>query len=189
MLKAEARKFYRDKRMALSVAEKAKSDNLLLIQFQTVQFPFIHTLLTYWPIEENNEPDTHLFTDYIEFKNPALKILYPQSDFTNNMMQAIEVNVDTAFKKNEHNIHQPIDGTLINSTAIDMVFVPMIVCDQQGYRVGYGKGFYDKYLENCREDCIKAGFCYFGPIDKIDDRREFDIPLDICITPHNVYVF
>ncbi|MES1220214.1 MAG: 5-formyltetrahydrofolate cyclo-ligase [Bacteroidota bacterium] len=189
MLKAEARKLYKDKRKALSYPEKAKADDLLLIQFQTVQLPFIHTLLTFWPIEENNEPDTHLFTDYVEFKNPALRILYPQSDFTSNTMRAIEVNVDTAFKINQHNIHEPADGFKVNANIIDMVFVPMIVCDQQGYRIGYGKGFYDKYLTGCRDDCFKVGFSYFDPIDKIDDRHEFDIPLDICITPYNVYVF
>jgi 5-formyltetrahydrofolate cyclo-ligase len=189
MRKAEARKFYRDKRMVLSDPEKAKSDDLLLIQFQTVQLPFIHTLLTYWPIEENKEPDTHLFSEYIEFKNPALKILYPQADFTKNSMQAIEINSNTSFRKTKHHIHEPADGMVVHSTVIDMVFVPMLISDKEGYRVGYGKGFYDKYLADCRKDCIKVGFCYFEPIDKIDDRHEFDIPLNICITPYNVYVF
>ncbi|MEJ0106812.1 MAG: 5-formyltetrahydrofolate cyclo-ligase [Bacteroidota bacterium] len=189
MLKAEARNIYREKRKALSPAERAKMDDLLLIQFQTIELPFIHTLFSYWPIEENNEPNTHLFTDYIEFRNPALKILYPQSDFVNNTMQAIEVNADTPFERKEHGIHEPLTGIVTGAGMIDMVFVPMLTCDEEGYRVGYGKGFYDKYLEHCREDCIKAGFCYFEPVDKIDDRHKFDIPLDICITPYNVYVF
>ncbi|MCW3119154.1 MAG: 5-formyltetrahydrofolate cyclo-ligase, partial [Chitinophagaceae bacterium] len=173
MLKAEARKLYRNKRKDLSGPEKAKSDDLLLIQFQTVQLPFVHTLLTYWPIEENHEPDTHLFTGYIEFKNPALKILYPQSDFSKNGMRAIEVNVDTAFKLSKHNIHEPVDGIVVQPAAIDLIFVPMLISDKEGYRIGYGKGFYDKYLDKCREDFIKVGFCYFDPIDKIDDRHEF----------------
>jgi 5-formyltetrahydrofolate cyclo-ligase len=189
MLKAEARKIYREKRKALSPVERAKMDDLLLIQFQTVELPFIHTLFSYWPIEENNEPNTHLFTDYIEFRNPSLKILYPQSDFVNHRMQAIEVNADTPFERKEHDIHEPLTGIVTDAGLIDMVFVPMLVCDREGYRVGYGKGFYDKYLEHCREDCIKAGFCYFEPMDKMDDRHKFDITLDICITPYNVYVF
>ena len=66
MLKAEARKLYREKRKALSPAERSKQDDLMLIQFQAVELPFIHSLLSYWPIEENNEPNTHLFTDYLE---------------------------------------------------------------------------------------------------------------------------
>ena len=51
------------------------------------------------------------------------------------------------------------------------------------------KGFYDKYLKGCRKDCIKAGFSYFEPVDSISDRHDFDVPLDLCITPQNVYVF
>jgi 5-formyltetrahydrofolate cyclo-ligase len=62
MLKKEARKIYKEKRMALSENERVKLDDLLLIQFQSAELPFIESLLTYWPIEENNEPDTHLFT-------------------------------------------------------------------------------------------------------------------------------
>jgi 5-formyltetrahydrofolate cyclo-ligase len=179
MLKAEARKIYREKRTAISSPQKSKWDDLLLIQFQAVKLPFIHTLFTYWPIEENNEPDTSLFTGYIEFKNPALRVSYPLADFSNNTMQAMQVNADSVFTLNEHHIHEPVDGQPVHPTDIDMV----------GYRVGYGRGFYDKFLAQCRKDCIKAGFSYFEPIDKIEDRHEFDIPLDICITPGNVYVF
>lgn len=189
MLKVEARNEYREKRMALPDAERAKLDDLLLIQFQSVRLPFIHHLLSYWPIAENNEPNTHLFTDYIDFLNPALKVCYPQSDFSKNTMQAVEVNADTPFERKVHGIHEPLEGTVVDAGIIDLVFVPMLICDKEGYRVGYGKGFYDKYLSACRRDCIKAGFCYFEPVHKIDDRHEFDIPLDICITPYNVYVF
>ena len=189
MQKEEARRIYKEKRSALSDAERAKADDLLLIQFQKIELPHISHLLTYWPIEENNEPNTHLFNDYIEFKNPAIKFLYPKSDFAKQEMEAIEVNADTAFQKNGWNIHEPMDGTVTDAAAIDMIFVPLVIFDLHGYRVGYGKGFYDKYLQQCRPDCVKVGFCYFEPLDAIDDTREFDVPLNLCITPNNAYVF
>lgn len=189
MLKKEARKIYREKRMALSAPERAKLDDLMLVQFQTLQIPFIHALLTYWPIEENNEPETDLLAGYLEFKNPALKILYPKSDFTRTAMEAIEIEADTAFQKSVYNIHEPLSGTVIAPSLIDMVLVPMLVCDKNGYRVGYGKGFYDKFLAQCSRRCIKVGLTYFEPIDKINDSNDFDVPLSFCITPHNVYVF
>jgi len=96
---------------------------------------------------------------------------------------------DTAFQKNENNIHEPMDGTVTAAGIIDMVFVPMLIFDTRGYRIGYGKGFYDKYLDQCRPDCIKVGFCYFDPVDKIEDTHDFDVPLNLCITPQKVYVF
>jgi len=189
MLKEEARILFREKRKSLSYPERAKLDDLMLIQFQAVDMPFIHSLLTYWPIEENNEPNTHLFTDYLEFRNPALSIAYPRTDFSKHFMEAVEVDADTPFQLKEHNIHEPMTGTVINPASIDMVLVPMLICDKKGYRVGYGKGFYDKYLADCSDDCIKVGFSYFEPIEEIKGRHEFDIPLNICITPQNVYVF
>ena len=189
MLKEDARTLYREKRKSLSHAERAKLDDLLLIQFQTADLPFIHSLFSYWPIEENNEPNTHLFTDYLEFKNPALKICYPRTDYNTHTMEAIEVDADTPFKIMNHGIHEPVTGKVADPGSLDMILVPMLICDQKGYRVGYGKGFYDKFLANCSEDCIKVGFSYFEPVDEIEGKHGFDIPLDICITPQNVYVF
>jgi 5-formyltetrahydrofolate cyclo-ligase len=189
MQKREARKLYREKRMALSEKERIKLDDLLLIQFQSAELPFINSLLSYWPIDENNEPDMHLFTEFLRFRNPELKVCYPVTDFTSGMMQAVITDIDTAFIPKELNIHEPASGDILATHKIDMIFVPLLAFDQKGFRVGYGKGFYDKYLAGCRAGCIKAGFSYFDPLSSVDDRNEFDVPLDLCITPRNVYVF
>lgn len=189
MTKKELRKIYREKRNALTHSERSRFDDLLLIQLQTVNLPFINTLFTYWPIAANNEPDTHLFTDYIEFRNPELVIAYPKSDFTSHEMTAVIVTRDTAFSRNSHGIHEPADGPLLKAEEIDMVFVPLLAFDKKGYRAGYGKGFYDKFLASCRKDCLFTGFSYFEPVDVISDTDDFDVPLDLCITPQNVYVF
>jgi len=189
MTKKEARRIYKEKRKELSAAERSKLDDLMLIQFQKLPSPDIEYLLSYWPIEENNEPNTHLFGDFLEFRNPALKILYPRSDFDRMEMDAIEIKADAPFLKNAWNIHEPMTGTVTDAGMIDMVFVPLLIFDKQGYRVGYGKGFYDKYLKQCKPDCIKVGFCYFDPVDEIEGRQDFDVPLDLYITPHTSYVF
>jgi len=189
MLKKEIRKLYREKRMALSEKERSKSDDLMLINFQSVELPFIYSLLSYWPIEENNEPNTHLFTEFMKFKNPELKTCYPVTDFNSGTMTAIATDIDTPFVKRNLNIFEPEGKETVLPGEIDMVFVPLLAFDEKGYRVGYGKGFYDKWLAGCREDCIKTGFCYFEPVPLIDDSDSFDVPLDLCITPQNVYVF
>ena len=189
MNKKELREIYRDKRNALTSTEKAKLDDLLLIQFQKTDLPFIKTLLSYWPIEENKEPDAHLFTDYLEFKNPELIIAYPKTDFIINEMDAIVTNEETDFLKNEYNIYEPEEGNRMAADEIDMILVPLLAFDKKGFRVGYGKGFYDKYLAECLKDCIKVGFSFFEPVDEITDKGDFDIPLDLYITPQIVYVF
>jgi 5-formyltetrahydrofolate cyclo-ligase len=189
MLKSEARKIYREKRISLADKERVKLDDLLLIQFQTVPFPFLEYLLSYWPMEENKEINTHLFTDYLEFINPGLKVSYPKTDFEKIELKALLTNDETEFEQNQYNIYEPEDGEIIAASEIDFVIVPMLICDMFGQRAGYGKGFYDRYLKNCREDCIKVGLSYFEPVDKIDDTNQFDVPLNLCITPQNIYVF
>jgi 5-formyltetrahydrofolate cyclo-ligase len=189
MTKKELRKIYREKRATLADPERSKLDDLLLIQFQTTNLPFIHSLLSYWPIEENKEPNTHLFTDYLEFRNPELLIAYPKTDFTTNKMIAVATDEETSFVKNEFDIYEPENSNTISADEFDMILVPLLAFDKNGYRVGYGKGFYDKYLAECRDDCIRVGFCYFDPADEITDKNQFDVPLDLCITPQTVYVF
>ena len=189
MLKNEARKLYKEKRMALSEKERVKLDDLLLIQFQSAELPFIESLLTYWPIEENNEPDTHLFTGFLKFRNPEMRTCYPVSDFSTGIMYAAITDIDTPFTKTELNIFEPQSNEFLPAADIDMVFVPLLAFDKNGFRIGYGKGFYDKWLAGTRPDCIKVGFSYFEPIETIEGLHEFDLPLDLCITPHNVYVF
>ena len=189
MLKTEARDLYKKKRLDLSATERIKLDDLLLIQLQTVQLPFITFLLSYWPIEQNNEPNTHLFTDYLEFQNPELIICYPKANFEDQTMRSVQTNDDTRFRKNKYDLYEPEDGLVVNHAGMDMIFVPLLSFDKNGYRVGYGKGFYDRYLSQCRSDCLKIGFSYFEPLDGIDDTNEFDVPLNLCVTPTTVHVF
>ena len=189
MNKKELRKIYRSKRDELGAAARMKMDDLMLIQLQTADLPFISSLLSYWPVEQNSEPNAHLFTSYLEFKNPGMIVAYPRADFFLDEMIAIATNESTSFLQNEFNIHEPEDGDNVDAPELDMILIPLLAFDQKGYRVGYGKGFYDKFLENCRADCLKVGFSYFDPVEQIDDKAEFDVPLDLCITPHTVYVF
>ena len=189
MLKSAARKLYREKRQALSAKERVKLDDLLLIQLQTAQLPFITFLLSYWPIEQNHEPNTHLFTDYLGFQNPELITCYPKSDFIDKTMLAMQTDDDTRFRKNEYNLYEPEDGVVVNPAGLDMVFVPLLCFDRRGFRIGYGKGFYDRYLAQCRRECFKIGFSYFEPLDEIEDANLFDVPLNLCVTPTTVYVF
>jgi len=189
MLKKDARKIFKEKRRTVHSGDKMKWDDLLLIQFQKLSFPFISTVLSFYPIEENNEPDTFIITRYLQFKNPGINIAYPKTDLLGNSMQAIICDEDSLFEDNLFYVPEPVTGENIHPQTIDLVLVPLLAFDERGYRVGYGKGFYDRFLLHCRIDCTKVGLSYFEPLDAIDDADEFDVPLDFCITPQKVYVF
>jgi len=189
MTKKELREQYRQKRLAITEKEKIKLDDLLLIQFQQLSFSDVQVLLTYAPMQHTAEPDVHLCTRYMQHQVPGLQVAYPVIDFATSTMQAMLVNGDTAFVQNIYKIEEPTGGEVIQPETIDMIFIPLLVCDKQGHRAGYGKGFYDRYLNQCREEVLKIGFSYFEPVESISDIHAFDIPLNFCITPHHLYEF
>jgi 5-formyltetrahydrofolate cyclo-ligase len=190
MTKKQLRDQYKLKRAALSGPERLRAEDLLLIQFQQLEISFdTNILLSYWPLLEHAEPNTHLLTDYLRFRLPELQIAYPVTDFTNHSMQVYLTDDSTQFEINEYGIAEPVNGIHIESTAIDLVFVPLLVFDKTGHRVGFGKGFYDRFLPNCREDIVKIGFSFFEPVDVIEGITQFDVPLSIGVTPHAIYEF
>lgn len=189
MQKKEARQYFRQKRNELSATEKMKLDDLLLIQFQKIDFPFFSLVLSYYPIDEKGEINTFIITDFLRFKNPGLAIAYPKITGATSMMQAIVCDDEAAFEPNAYNILEPASCETVDPLAIDMVLVPLLAFDTRGYRVGYGKGFYDAFLQQCDPDCLKVGLSYFEPVDRIDDAAHFDVPLNLCITPQKAYVF
>ncbi|MBD0332357.1 MAG: 5-formyltetrahydrofolate cyclo-ligase [Chitinophagaceae bacterium] len=189
MLKNDVRKLFRQKRNELSPGERLRADDLILIQFQHVQLPFISLAFSYYPIEERKEVNTFIVTDYLRFKNPDLQIAYPKIDFLTSTMKAILYNDKTKFQVNDYQIPEPLHGEEVKPSILDLVLVPVLAFDKRGFRVGYGKGFYDRFLKQCRAECLKIGLCYFAPVDQIEDTNEFDVPLNFCITPQKVYVF
>ena len=180
MTKKELRKIFRDKRNSLSMSERAKMDDLMLIQFQALKLPVIYSLLSYWPIERNNEPNMHLFTDYMAFRNPELIIAYPKTDLVANNMHAISTNESSRFAINDFGIYEPEKGEEIAAGYFDMIFVPLLAIDKKGYRVGYGKGYYDRFLSKNKIKTI--GLCYKEcMIEKIDNDK-YDYKIDEVIT-------
>ena len=90
---------------------------------------------------------------------------------------------------NKWHIPEPQGGILIKSEEIEVVFVPLLAYDTKGNRVGYGKGFYDNFLEECKADTLKVGLSFFPPEPLIEDVREGDIALDYVVTPERVLNF
>lgn len=189
MQKKQLRKLYLEKRLNLSQKDLLKLDDLLLIQLQKMALDDVSVLLSYAPIESKNEPDTFLFARYLSVAHPGLQLAYPVSNFSDCSIKAVTVKEDTLFVENDYGIAEPGEGVEVDPKLIDVVFVPMIICDKYGRRVGYGKGFYDRFLPVCRKDVVTIGFSYFDPVDEISDIGSWDIPLQYCITPENIHRF
>jgi 5-formyltetrahydrofolate cyclo-ligase len=189
MTKAALRKIYKEKRRYLSFQEIKKFTDLILIHFQQIKLPFLSCIHTYIASEKLGEADTSAITRYLQFKNPGLKLLIPKIDITSGNMQHLHFDDEVELVHNAFGIAEPSTGKIAEPGEIDLVLVPLLAYDKHGYRVGYGKGYYDKFLSQCREDIIKIGLSFFDPVDEIDGIHQFDISLNYCVTPQRVYEF
>ena len=189
MTKKELRKQIILARQDFSARDRIKMDDLMLIQFQRIPLDYWETVLSYVPMEQKGEPNIALFEGYLDHFIPQIQFAYPVSDLVQHTITAHLVTEATLFQKNEWGIEEPLYEPVLDPLQIDLVFVPMLVCDCKGYRVGYGKGFYDRFLATCRPDTVKIGFSYFEPVPAITDTHEFDVPLNYCITPKDIYEF
>ena len=189
MRKKEARKLFMQKRDAITDSQQLKWDDLILIQLQTIELPFISNVLSFYSIPEKKEVNSFSITEYLRFRNPSLQIAYPRMNVATTTMNAVVSHADEAFADNEFGITEPTGSDIIPPEEIELVLVPLLAIDAKGHRVGYGKGYYDRFLAQCDPQCLKIGVSYFEPIEALEDAAEYDIPLDLCITPQQVYVF
>jgi 5-formyltetrahydrofolate cyclo-ligase len=185
--KAELRKLYLEKQKAFTPAERAaKSGQIAEHFFETTKLPNIKTLHCFIPIEKFNEIDTMLIFERLWRELPGIQTVVPRADLATGEMRSLRFARETELVQNAWEIHEPVHHETVEAGDIDMVLVPLLACDRAGHRVGYGKGFYDRFLTGCRPDCLKIGLSYFPPIEAIDDVHEGDVRLDQVVTPDGV---
>ena len=188
MTKSELRKIYLTKQKSLSdVLRGEKSLQITRHFFQTFDLCKVKYLHCFLPIKRTNEIDTNLIFQKIWRDFPQIETLVPRVNFQTNEIESLKLTPETNLVQNVWQIDEPADNELIETKKIDMVLVPLLCFDARGFRVGYGKGFYDKFLSKCRKDCVKIGLSFFPPVAEISDINEHDIALPYSITPDKVF--
>ncbi len=81
----------------------------------------------------------------------------------------------------------PLTAVPVSPASIDAVLVPLLAFDVNGNRVGYGGGFYDRFLAQLRPDALKIGLSLFEAIEGIEDVDLHDVRLDYCITAEKIW--
>ncbi|XMO87719.1 5-formyltetrahydrofolate cyclo-ligase [Algibacter sp. AS12] len=187
MTKTELRKTYKALRNDLSENDiddfsLAISNQLLILPIW--EYSFYHIFLA---IAEQKEVNTDYILNILAGKDK--NTLISKSDFKTGGMTHFLLTDNTVIKKNKYNIPEPVDGIEITNDKIEVVFIPLLAFDKQGNRVGYGKGFYDRFLADCKTETIKIGLSFFEAETEITDVFDGDIGLDYCVTPKGVYLF
>ena len=136
--------------------------------------------------EQNNEIDTSILLSVLQGKDKQIVIPKILDHYE---LEHYLLADQTPLKRTRWGILEPQSGIKINSDQIDVVFVPLLIFDLQGHRIGYGKGYYDRFLAKCRKETIKVGLSYFDPIERIEDIQSHDIPINFVITRDRIYEF
>lgn len=129
------------------------------------------------------------FMDIVQERFPNLQMVVSRSNVIDFSMVHYLFSRSLILTENEWGIVEPLDGERVVESLLDVVLVPLLVADDRGNRVGYGKGFYDRFLARCRPDCVKIGISFFEPVELITDVDTLDIPLDKLVTPLSVFDF
>lgn len=111
------------------------------------------------------------------------QILLPRVE-KGGLMVAVPFTGWDNVKSGPFGIKEPI-GEPIDLKMIDAVIVPGLVFDYKGYRLGYGKGYYDRFLKGLKEvrnDAFLCGVCFdFQIVDTIHP-HERDVPVHWIVT-------
>ena len=184
--KAVLRTEYQKRRDSLTeeqIADCSIQISNLSLTLNIWEYSLYHLFMTN---EKNKEIDTSYLLSVIQGKDKQPVI--PKID-DDNRLEHFLLNDQTLLKNNRWGIPEPLCGITINPKQIEVVFVPLLVFDQHGHRVGYGKGYYDRFLDQCSESTLKVGLTFFDPVTKIEDIETHDISLDFALTPERIYAF
>lgn len=187
MTKKELRRKYKTLRQDLLKAQIDDYSLAIANQLLTLDiwdFTFYHIFLT---IEEQNEVNTDYILNILAGKDK--NIIISKCDFEDYSMSHYLLTDNTILQKNSHNIPEPIDGIAIKAEQLEVVFIPLLAFDTTGNRIGYGKGFYDRFLAGCKPEALKVGLSFFEAEDNRFEASKDDIKLDYCVTPSQVFQF
>ncbi len=185
MFKKDLRTKYLEKRKTLSIDEvnflSYKIFNKFILQFYLSENQNIHIFL---PISKLNEINTFSFIKQLwEMK---INVFIPK--VYQNKIISVKFTPQTLLKENSWGILEPTSSTNEENT-FDYIITPLLYCDKNGNRIGYGKGFYDQFFKTINADAKKIGVNYFPPIDMIDDVSENDVQLHYLVTPDEILSF
>jgi 5-formyltetrahydrofolate cyclo-ligase len=187
MTKKELRKIYLKKRMDLSEGQYEQLNRELSDHFfKAVRLSGINVLHTFLPIKRTREVNTWHIIERIKKDYPHVKVSVPKINNQTSELEHYFLESPEQLKNNTWEIPEPVYGIPTSTERIDAVLVPLLAFDKQGHRLGYGRGFYDRFLASCRPDCLKIGLSFFESEEKIDGINEKDIPLDLIVTPQTV---
>ncbi len=170
MDKAELRKKYR------KIRSGVKNDTVAQVLLESEIYKSAKTVMTY--ISAKGEPDTSALL------KSEKQLLVPVTFMEQGIIKPCVFYGCDSLVKGAYGIYRPVEITVYNKKHIDLIIVPGICFNKKGYRVGYGGGYYDKFL--AEYSGVTAGFCFEQCLTDCDFQAEFDKKVDYIITEERI---
>lgn len=147
------------------------------------------TVHVFLPILKNREINTWPIIQKIWRDHPDCRVAVSVTNFKTNELEHSYITPETAIAENHWGIPEPCNAQPAAEADMDIVLVPLLTFDLQGHRLGYGKGYYDRFLAKCRPETIRIGLSLLPPVAEIPGTHEADVPMHFCLTPEKCYPF
>ena len=181
MKKQELRALYKQKRKDLTEIQIKDLQENIYQQIYNLDLSTVKNVHLFLSMPKFKEIDTAPLITY--FRNKNKRIVVSKCNFKDHTLSHFYLEENTILSLNKIGVLEPVAAELVEENKLDLIFIPMLISDDKKFRVGYGKGFYDRFLSNCRKDAKFIGLNFFPPITAIEDKNEFDIPLHQVIYP------
>ena len=147
----------------------------------------IASLHIYVPVLKEHEPDSWPVLEYSWQNYPQITTAVPVRNKTDEYGSMV-VTPETKWLRRNVRIPRPLDDTVLaKGSKFDVIIVPMLGFDKQGYRLGHGKGWYDRFLPT-QPNAQTIGLCYeFGLVPEGLPHEDHDVPVDYVITEISTY--
>ncbi|MBV6643972.1 MAG: 5-formyltetrahydrofolate cyclo-ligase [Cyclobacteriaceae bacterium] len=138
-------------------------------------------LHVFLPIARNKEPDTWPIIKTL--RSYDMQIIISKTDFETETMCHFDFAEDITFEEGSFGIPEPVGQQEVDPSRSDAILIPLLAADKKGWRIGYGKGYYDRLLTELNPGIVKIGLSLSSLFDEFSFMESHDIALDYCITP------
>lgn len=185
---------------ALARRQALRPDELAHCSEQLAEQLFRHFPVATWrwlhlflPLLKRHEPDTWPIIRRSWAECPALQLAAPVVQPDGISLHHYALTPTTPLLTNRWGIPEPAanPATEVAPAVLDAVLVPLLAVDAAGQRVGYGGGFYDRFLAQCRPGTPFIGLNVLDepPAGQLADVLPTDVPLTAYLTPGGVWRF
>lgn len=183
--KERIRKRLRLKRKRISNTDFIqKSETIIEVLQHQEEYRSARTIHCYVSMNKRREVNTHPLIKAMIASDR--QVVVPVTNFRDQALQHLKLESFDDLEVNKWGVLEPRRGEKYKLSELDLIIVPMVGGDERGHRIGYGGGFYDRFLQGL--DCSTIGLCFEQNILTKLPIESFDIPLDKIITEERIII-